>query len=154
MDPLLVFAVITLVTCIVVTAVVFASWRYRPTVWAGDIGLPRTTDPVGGAVVAAIVVLIMLGGAVAASVATIDEFGFVGAAIAGWALVVVFSLWDFLIIDWLVFIGLKPSWFHLDGMENAPQIYEWQHHAKESIPGIFLGIPIGVIAAGIAALAN
>lgn len=152
MDTLFSVVGITLATCVPATLIIFASWRFRPTAWAADIGLPRDTDPVGSAVVAIAVVVVMLGGAVAASVVAIDEFGLLGAAIAGWFVIAGFSLWDFLVIDWLVFIRLRPSWFHLGGMEHAPQIYDWRHHAKESVPGVFLGLPIAAIATGAAAL--
>ncbi|MEM8925495.1 MAG: hypothetical protein AAGD35_18480 [Actinomycetota bacterium] len=151
MDTLLSVAGITLATCVLVTLIIFASWRFRPTAWAADIGLPRDTDPIGGAVVAIVVIVVMLGGAIAASVAAIDRFGLLGAAVAGWFVIAAFSLWDFLIIDWLVFIGLRPSWFALEGMDRAPQIYDWRHHAKESVPGLFLGLPIAAVSTAAAA---
>ncbi|MEM9564614.1 MAG: hypothetical protein AAGA93_18480 [Actinomycetota bacterium] len=144
-------AAVALVTSIVVTIVVVASWRFRPAVWAADLGLPRQ-DPVAGLVVLVVLVLLLLAGSVVASMVALDEFGLVGAAIAGWAVMVFFGLWDFLVIDWLIFIGLRPSWFYVEGMENSPQIYDWRHHARESVPAVFIGIPIAAVSTAIAAL--
>ncbi|MEM7273748.1 MAG: hypothetical protein AAF547_11760 [Actinomycetota bacterium] len=151
MDTLLLLAAISLITCLVVTVIIVASWRFKPGMWAADLGLPRQ-DAVAGAVVAVVTVAVILGGSVAASVAVIEEFGVLGALVAAWSVMIIFGLWDFLIIDWLLFIGLKPSWFYIEGMEDSPHIYQWQHHAKESIPALFIGIPIAAIATGIAAL--
>ncbi|MEM9608894.1 MAG: hypothetical protein AAGA99_15840 [Actinomycetota bacterium] len=151
MSPIVATALITLAASVLATLIVLLSWRFRPGVWAADVGLePR--EPVAGAVVFVVLVLVLLGGAIAASVVAIDEYGLVGAAVAGWSVMVVFGLWDFLVIDWLIFIGLRPSWFHLDGMEESTHVYDWRHHAKESLPALAFGVPMAAVSTGAAAL--
>ncbi len=153
MDTMLLLVGITLVTSVVATLIIVATWRFRPAIWAADLGLPRQ-DPVAGFVVLVVLVLVLLGGSVAASVVAIDEFGLVGAAIAGWAVMAFFGLWDFLVIDWLIFIGLRPSWFHIDGMESSPHIYDWRHHGRESLPALVIGLPMAAVSTVVAALAT
>ena len=153
MDTLVVLALINLATCFVATVIVLASWRFRPGIWAADLGLPRQ-DPVAGVVVLVVLVLVILGGSIASALVAVDEYGLVGAASASWAVMVIFGLWDFLVIDWWIFIGLRPSWFHLEGMEESTFIYDWRHHAKESIPSVVIGLPMAAISTGVAAFAT
>ncbi|MEM1033715.1 MAG: hypothetical protein AAF928_07580 [Myxococcota bacterium] len=144
--------VINLATCIVATALVLLSWRYRPGMWAADLGLPPR-DVAAGAVVALLIVAVVTGGAVATGLVVARSFGLLGAGVAGWATMVFFGLWDFVVIDLFFFIHLRPSWFYVEGMEGTSvPIYEWRHHAKESLPSLLFGLPVGAIAAGVAAL--
>ncbi|MEM9692836.1 MAG: hypothetical protein AAGA56_09850 [Myxococcota bacterium] len=152
MNAALSLTCITLATCVLATVVVLLSWRYRPAMWAADLGLPPQ-DVVAGGIVALVILAVVTGGAVAAGLLVTERWGILGAGVTGWAVMVAFGLWDFVVIDCFFFIHLRPSWFYVAGMEGttAP-IYDWRHHAKESLPTLLFGIPVGAVAAGVAAL--
>jgi hypothetical protein len=63
-----------------------------------------------------------------------------------------FNLWDWLILDWLVFCTITPKRFVIPGSEGHPAYKDYFFHFRGFLVGtVFSGI-MGLIAAGIVAI--
>jgi hypothetical protein len=64
----------------------------------------------------------------------------------------VFNLWDWLVLDWLIFCTLTPRRFVLPGTEGNPAYKDYAFHFRGFLKGIGFSLLMGLIAAGIVAL--
>ena len=63
-----------------------------------------------------------------------------------------FNLWDWLVLDWLIFCTLTPKWFVLPGSEGHPAYKDYAFHFRGFLIGTAFSALMGMIAAGIVAL--
>ena len=63
-----------------------------------------------------------------------------------------FNLWDWLILDWLVFCTITPKQFVIPGSEGHPAYKDYFFHFRGFLIGTVFSAVMGLIAAGIVAL--
>ena len=63
-----------------------------------------------------------------------------------------FNLWDWLILDWLVFCTITPQAFVIPGSEGHPAYKDYFFHFRGFLIGTVLSAVLGLIAAGIVLL--
>lgn len=67
-------------------------------------------------------------------------------------IMLVFNIFDLLILDWLMFVGIAPDFLILTGTEDQPAYKDYVFHAKGFAKGILIAIILAVITAGITQL--
>jgi len=80
-----------------------------------------------------------------------DDFGFVPAAVCTFAMLTAFNLFDLVVLDWLVFVWLRPSFVVLPGTGSAPRWGDMGFHARGFGRGVIVALILSPIVAGIAA---
>ena len=63
-----------------------------------------------------------------------------------------FNLWDWLVLDWLVFCTITPKAFVIPGSEGNPAYKDYFFHFRGFLIGTVFSALMGLIAAGIVAL--
>ncbi|MEM8902676.1 MAG: hypothetical protein AAGF02_03145 [Actinomycetota bacterium] len=149
MEALVVGGIVGLVASIPLTLVIFASWRWRPTAWARDLG-HETDDVVGPAIVGGTTVVILLAAATTAAGMLISDHGVIVAFAGGWWSVVVFGLVDLLVIDLYVHLHVRPSWSRLEGDEHVDAAF----HLRDMAATLPIAVPVAATGLGLAVLAT
>lgn len=63
-----------------------------------------------------------------------------------------FNLWDWLILDWLIFCTITPKGFVIPGSEGHPAYKDYFFHFRGFLIGTVFSAIMGLIAAGIVAI--
>ena len=63
-----------------------------------------------------------------------------------------FNLWDWLVLDWLVFCTITPKQFVIPGSEGHPAYKDYFFHFRGFLIGTVFSAVMGLIAAGVVAL--
>jgi hypothetical protein len=61
-----------------------------------------------------------------------------------------FNLWDWLVIDWIVFCTFTPRWVVIAGTEGHPAYKDYFFHFKGFLLGIAFSGGFGAVSAGVA----
>jgi len=67
-------------------------------------------------------------------------------------IVFAFNLWDWLVLDWLIFCTITPRQFVIPGSEGHPAYKDYLFHFRGFLIGSVLSVVMGLIAAGIVAV--
>jgi hypothetical protein len=85
---------------------------------------------------------------------TRSSAGFLQLWLYAFGIAFAFNLWDWLVLDWLVFCTLTPRWFVIPGSEGHPAYKDYGFHFRGFVIGTAFSAVAGLIAAGIVALAT
>ena len=83
---------------------------------------------------------------------TESEMGFLSLWLYAFGIAFVFNLWDWLILDWLVFCTITPKGFVIPGSEGHPAYKDYFFHFRGFLIGTVFSAVLGLIAAGIVAI--
>ena len=64
----------------------------------------------------------------------------------------VFNVWDWLVLDWLLFCTITPRWVIVPGTEGNPGYKDYAFHFRGFLIGTLFSAIIGLISAGVVAL--
>jgi len=59
-----------------------------------------------------------------------------------------FNLWDWLVIDWIVFCAITPRWLVVPGTEGHPAYQDYFFHFRGFLIGSVFSVVLGAAAAG------
>lgn len=136
------------IASLVMTTLVLLSWRFTPQVWLADITEGRLKPPLKIAIpVTLAIAAVILGGAIAPAwyLAAVDEANFFQRFLVAWGVTLFINVVDLVIIDWLIYVKIYPTWMRLEGIEKLEGM-------RPHIDGFFSGLWIGAGFAAIAAL--
>jgi hypothetical protein len=80
------------------------------------------------------------------------EAGFLSLGLHAFGIAFAFNLWDWLVLDWLVFCTITPKRFVIPGSEGHPAYKDYFFHFRGFLIGTVLSALMGLIAAGIVAI--
>lgn len=80
------------------------------------------------------------------------EAGFLSLWLYAFGIAFAFNLWDWLILDWLVFCTITPKRFVIPGSEGHPAYKDYYFHFRGFLIGTVFSLAMGLIAAGIVAI--
>jgi hypothetical protein len=80
------------------------------------------------------------------------EAGFFSSFLYAFGVAFAFNLWDWLVLDWLVFCTLTPRAFVLPGSEGHPAYKDYAFHFRGFLIGTGFSAVMGLIAAGVVVL--
>jgi hypothetical protein len=78
--------------------------------------------------------------------------GFFSLWLYAFGIALAFNLWDWLVLDWLVFCTITPRQFVIPGSEGHPAYKDYFFHFRGFLIGTVFSAVLGVIAAGIVAI--
>jgi hypothetical protein len=78
--------------------------------------------------------------------------GFLSLWLYAFGIAFAFNLWDWLVLDWLVFCTITPKQFVIPGSEGHPAYKDYFFHFRGFLIGTVFSAVMGLIAAGIVAL--
>jgi hypothetical protein len=78
--------------------------------------------------------------------------GFLSLWVFAFGIAFAFNLWDWLVLDWLVFCTLTPKRFVIPGSEGHPAYKDYYFHFRGFLIGTVFSAVMGLIAAGIVAI--
>jgi hypothetical protein len=81
-----------------------------------------------------------------------SQAGFARLWLYAFGLAFAFNLWDWLVLDWLVFCTLTPQAFVIPGSEGHPAYKDYFFHFRGFLIGTVFSAVLGSIAAGIVLL--
>ncbi|MER5997761.1 hypothetical protein ABT120_04255 [Nonomuraea angiospora] len=64
------------------------------------------------------------------------------------------SLFDLVVLDWIVLVGLRPGLLVLPGTEGMPEYRDLGFHAVEALKGGPLVVVVGLAVGGVVSLAE
>jgi hypothetical protein len=67
-------------------------------------------------------------------------------------MVFAFNLWDWLVLDWLIFCMITPRQFVIPGSEGHPAYKDYSFHFRGFLIGTVFSASVGLVAAGIVAV--
>lgn len=82
------------------------------------------------------------------------EAGFLSLWYYSFSVAFTFNLWDWLIIDWLVFCTYTPQHFVIPGSEGHPAYKDYAFHFRGFLKGTVFSAILGLISAAIVELAG
>ena len=65
-----------------------------------------------------------------------------------------FNLWDWLVLDWLIFCTITPRKFVIPGTEGHPAYKDYFFHFRGFLIGTIFSTVLGLISAGVVSLFN
>ena len=80
------------------------------------------------------------------------EAGFLSLWLYAFWIPFAFNLWDWLVLDWLVFCTITPKGFVIPGSEGHPAYKDYSFHFRGFLIGTAFSAVMGLIAAGIVAV--
>ncbi|PKN92577.1 MAG: nitroreductase [Chloroflexi bacterium HGW-Chloroflexi-6] len=80
----------------------------------------------------------------------LDETSFLGLFLHAFGVVWAFNLWDWLVLDWLIFCTITPKAFVIPGSEGHPAYKDYAFHFRGFLIGTVFSLVIGVIVATVA----
>jgi hypothetical protein len=83
-----------------------------------------------------------------------SDLGFAAAAVAGAVMFATMSLFDLVVLDWIVLVGLRPRLMVLPGTEGMPEYRDLGFHAVATLKGSPLVVVVGLAVGGVVALAE
>jgi len=81
-----------------------------------------------------------------------SEAGFLSLWLYAFGIAFAFNLWDWLVLDWLVFCTITPKRFVIPGSEGHPAYKDYYFHFRGFLIGTVFSVVMGLIAAGIIAI--
>jgi hypothetical protein len=80
------------------------------------------------------------------------QAGFSSLWLYAFLVIFAFNLWDWLVLDWLVFCTITPKWLVIPGSEGHPAYKDYAFHFRGFLIGTVFSAALGLIVAGIATL--
>jgi hypothetical protein len=80
------------------------------------------------------------------------ELGFFPLWLFAFGIAFAFNLWDWLVLDWLVFCTITPKAFVIPGSEGHPAYKDYFFHFRGFLIGTVFSAIMGLIASGIVAI--
>ena len=77
----------------------------------------------------------------------LDETSFLALFAYAFGIVWVFNIWDWLVLDWLVFCTLTPKMFVIPGSEGHPAYKDYAFHFRGFLIGTVFSLVMGLIVA-------
>lgn len=84
----------------------------------------------------------------------LDESSFLGLFLHAFGVVWAFNLWDWLVLDWLVFCTLTPKPFVISGSEGHPAYKDYAFHFRGFLIGTGFSLMLGLMVATVVYLAQ
>ncbi|WP_067474863.1 hypothetical protein [Actinomadura hibisca] len=78
--------------------------------------------------------------------------GFPSAALCAALVFATLTVWDLVVLDWLIFAGLRPRLLALPGTEGMAEYRDLGFHLAAAAKGSPLIVVVGLVAGGVAAL--
>lgn len=75
--------------------------------------------------------------------------GFLSLWLYAFGIAFAFNLWDWLVLDWLVFCTITPKRFVIPGSEGHPAYKDYFFHFRGFLIGTVLSAVMGIVGAGI-----
>jgi uncharacterized membrane protein YbhN (UPF0104 family) len=79
--------------------------------------------------------------------------GFLQLVLYGFGITFAFNLWDWLVLDWLIFCTITPRQMVIAGSEGNPGYKDYAFHFRGFLIGTIFSLVMGLIAASIVVLA-
>lgn len=80
------------------------------------------------------------------------EAGFLSLWLYAFGIAFTYNVWDWLVLDWLVFCTLTPKRFVIPGSEGHPAYKEYAFHFRGFLTGTAFSAVMGLIGASIVAV--
>lgn len=80
-----------------------------------------------------------------------DGLEFLPAAVCAALVFATLTVWDLVVVDWIIFAGLRPRLLVLPGTEGMPEYRDLRFHATAALKGSPLIVVVGLVTGGIAA---
>ena len=77
------------------------------------------------------------------------EAGFLPLWLYAFGIAFAFNLWDWLVLDWLIFCTITPPMFVIPGSEGHPAYKDYFFHFRGFLVGTVFSAVMGLVAAGI-----
>ena len=81
-----------------------------------------------------------------------SEQGFLSLWLYAFGIAFAFNLWDWLVLDWLIFCTLTPKQFVIPGSEGHPAYKDYFFHFRGFLIGTVFSAVMGLVGAGIVAI--
>ncbi|GHG78735.1 hypothetical protein GCM10018779_58890 [Streptomyces griseocarneus] len=81
-----------------------------------------------------------------------DGLEFLPAAVCAALVFATLTVWDLVVLDWIIFAGLRPRLLVLPGTEGMAEYRDLRFHLSAALKGSPLIIVVGLLTGGIAAL--
>lgn len=81
-----------------------------------------------------------------------SDIGFLSLWLYAFGISFAFNLWDWLVLDWLVFCTITPRQFVIPGSEGHPAYKDYFFHFRGFLIGTVFSVLMGLIAAGIVSI--
>lgn len=131
----------------VFTAVILLSWRFTPQVWLAEVTEGKQKPPLKLAIPVTLLILaVILGGMIAPAwyLAAVHKASFFQRFLAAWVVMLIINIVDLVIIDWLIYIKIYPTWMRIDGVEKLEGM---RSHIEGFFSGLLLGVGFAMVAA-------
>ena len=79
--------------------------------------------------------------------------GFLNLWLYAFGIVFAFNVWDWLVLDWLVFCTITPRRFVIPGSEGHPAYKDYAFHFRGFLIGTAFSLVVGLVVAGLVWLA-
>jgi hypothetical protein len=80
------------------------------------------------------------------------DAGFVQLWLYAFCIAFAFNVWDWLVLDWLIFCTITPKWMVIPGSEGNPSYKDYAFHFRGFLTGSIFSAVLGLITAGIVML--
>ncbi|MFO7583477.1 MAG: hypothetical protein R6W69_02010 [Anaerolineales bacterium] len=77
----------------------------------------------------------------------LEQTSFLGLFLYAFSLVWAFNIWDWLVLDWLLFCAITPKFFVIPGSEGHPAYKDYGFHFRGFLIGTFFSLAMGLIVA-------
>jgi len=85
---------------------------------------------------------------------TSQQTSFLGLFLYAFGIVWAFNIWDWLVLDWLIFCTITPKFFVIPGSEGNPAYKDYAFHFRGFLIGTVFSLVMGVIVATVIYLAR
>lgn len=137
-----------LVTSIAFSVVVLGSWYLKPELFLSDVTQRQVNPPVTPALICGFVAVIAVvaGGAFAGAWHASGSYDatFVERFLVAWGVMLFLNLFDFIVLDVLIYMKIYPSWMAFD---DHPPLHEYGPHAFGVLQGMAMGFPVSLLIA-------
>jgi hypothetical protein len=80
------------------------------------------------------------------------QAGFFALFLYAFSIAFAFNIWDWLVLDWLIFCTITPRQFVIPGSEGHPAYKDYKFHFRGFLIGTVFSILMGLVTAGVAVL--
>jgi hypothetical protein len=77
----------------------------------------------------------------------LEETSFVGLFLYAFGIIWAFNVWDWLVLDWLIFCAFTPKMFIIPGSEGHPAYKDYAFHFRGFLIGTVFSLVLGLIVA-------
>lgn len=82
-----------------------------------------------------------------------QQTSFLGLFLYAFGIVWAFNIWDWLVLDWLIFCTITPKFFVIPGSEGHPAYKDYAFHFRGFLIGTIFSLVMGLIVAAVIYLA-